>query len=312
MTDKNRESSARDRWGEWVIVVILFLLGVVLYFASSAITGLLRQALASISFSFLSTSFATGILLAIVGSNVSGLKKEVDRLHKIIEEEIDTIYSSIGSLSSMLNNASNLGIVGLGRSGHSVVFEGNKNFVEKWKYFLEYSHEVDVICFADRSLFSYQIFDRFFKEKIRERVEQEGEKGLKLRIILSSKDNPSNKEINEWSGDSNYTESRIDYARIILAELCGGKLNPDVVREHKSFVPFTLLRGDSYIYVMFFIPGYAGGPVLEVRPLEMIAYPRIIAAEDDKHLFRIYKSYFDDMWLKCEERNAKPDTILGA
>jgi hypothetical protein len=311
MRNRNPASSARERWGEWVIVVILFLVGVVLYFASPATTGLLRQALESVSFSFLSTSFATGIILAIVGSNVSGLKKEVDKLHGIIEDEIDTIYSSIGNLSSMLNNASNLGIIGLGRSGQSPVFEENKNFVERWKYFLEYAHEVDVICFADRSLFSYHIFDRSFKEKIRVRMAQEGEKGLKLRIIISSEDNPSNKEIDEWSGDSNYTKSRIEYAKIILSELCGGKLTPDIVREHKNFVPFTILRGDRFIYVMFFIPGYAGGPVIEIRPLEMIAYPRIVDAEDDKKLFHIYKSYFEDMWRKCEERTSKPDTPLA-
>ncbi len=273
----------------------------------------------AIGLNFLSSAAVTVFILLLVGSDVGGLRRqinnleqEVDKLHEIIDDETDAMYKNIGRFSTLLTDASSLGIVGLGRSGQSAIFERDKNFVERWKYFLEYAHEVDVICFADRSLFSYQIFDRFFKDKIRARMEQEGEKGLKLRIILTSEDNPSNKEINEWSGDSNYTESRIRHAKIMLTQLCGGTLNPDIVKEHKSFVPFTLLRGDSYMYVMFFIPGYAAGPVLEIRPLEMIAYPRITDAEDDKRLFRIYKSYFDDMWLKCEERNSKPDIPLEA
>lgn len=63
------------------------------------------------------------------------------------------------------------------------------------------------------------------------------------------------------------------------------------------------------MYVMFFLPGHAGGPVAEIRPLEMIGYPRITDAEDDNKLFRIYKSYFDEMWLKCGESNSKPEML---
>ena len=135
-------------------------------------------------------------------------------------------------------------------------------------------------------------------------MKQNQEKRLTLRIILSSQDNPYNKEITEWSGRPGYMESRILDARNILKRLCGDTLKPDIIREHKSFVPFTLLRGDDYMYVMFFIPGHDGGPVLEIRPSESIAYPRTTRdkAGEDQKLFRIYKSYFEYMWGK----NAPP------
>lgn len=306
MAEKKREPTPRERWGEWIIVTVLALAGLALIFASLANKGILQEVLATIGLNFLSSAAVTTFILLLVGNDVGGLKsqinnleQEVDKLHEIIVDETDAMYKNIGKLSTLLTDACSLGIVGLGRSRYVTAFDGNKNLGERWKYLLEYAHEVEVICFADRLLFNYEIFDRFFTEKIKARMEQEGEKGLKLRIILSNEDNLYNKVINEWSGDPSFVETRIHYARIILTRLCGGTLNPDVVKEHKSFVPFTLIRGDSYIYVMFFLPGHSGGPVLEIRPLEMIAYPRITHSEDDKHLFRIYKSYFDDMWLKC-------------
>lgn len=316
MAENKPLSSFRERWGQWIIVIFLMLAGFTLIFASLSNKGILQEALITIGLNFLSSAAVTAFILVLVGSDVGGLKSqinnlelEVDKLHRVIEDETDAMYRNIGKLSTLLTDASSLGIVGLGRSEHSAVFEGNKNFVERWKYLLEHAREVDVICFADRSLFYYQVFDRFFTDKVKARIEQEGEDGLKLRIILSSEDNPNNKEINEWSGDSNYTESRIQYAKIMLTRLCGGTLNRNIVRQHKSFVPFTLLRGDSYMYVMFFLPGHAGGPVAEIRPLEMIGYPRITDAEDDNKLFRIYKSYFDEMWLKCGESNSKPEML---
>jgi hypothetical protein len=55
------------------------------------------------------------------------------------------------------------------------------------------------------------------------------------------------------------------------------------------------------MYIMFFLPGHSGGPVLELQPLEMITYPRMSNVEDDKKLFRIYKSYFEEMWQKYKE-----------
>ncbi len=313
MVINKRGPNFRERYGQLITVAFLLLTGLTLISISIPNTGLLQQALVAIGLNFLSSAAVTVFILLLVGSDVGGLKsqinkleQEVDMLHGIIEDETDAMYKNIGRLSTLLTDASSLGIIGLGRSGQSTVFEGNKNFVERWKYLLEHAHKVDVICFADRSLFSYHIFDRSFKEKIRTRMKQEGEKGLKLRIILTSEDNPSNKEINEWSGDSNYIEARVRPAKIMLTELCEGKLDPNIVKEHKSFVPFTLLRGDSYMYVMFFIPGYAAGPVLEIRPLEMVAYPRIIDAEEDQKLFSIYESYFEDMW----EKNT-PQAITG-
>jgi hypothetical protein len=302
MSDNKHGSFPKERWGEWIIVIILFLSGTALYFASPLTTGLFRQALTSISLSFLSTSFATGIILAIVGSDVRGLRKEIDKLHNIIDEKIEIIQGNSDNQSAFLRNTYSLGIIGLGRSRQSANFEGNKNFLERWKYFLENAHEVDVICFADRSLFNYEVFDIFFIEKIKERMEQRNEKGLKLRIILTSLDNLYNKEINEWSRTPRFMENRILDARDVLKRLCGVNLNPDVVREHKSFVPFTLLRGDNYIYIMYFIPGYTGGPVLEIRPVEMITYPITTNMDDEKNLFRIYRSYFEDVW----QRHCKP------
>ena len=313
MRDKKREPSARERWGEWVIILILILAGFTLIFASISIKGFLQVALATIGLNFLSSAAVTIIILLLVGSSVVGLtdqidnlRNEVDKLHIILEEKIDAMYKNIGRLSTLLNDAGSLGIIGIGRSRHSNNFEGNKDFVERWKYLLENAHQVDVICFADRLLFNYDVFNPFFIKKIKERMEQEGEKRLELRIISSSEDNAYNKEINEWSGDPFYMETRIRDVRNILKRLCGEIHNRKVLREHKSFVPFTLLRGDDYICVMYYLPGHSGGPVLEVRPLEMIAYPRITNIEDDKRLFQIYQSYFENMWQK----NAHSTTAL--
>lgn len=308
MPKRNQELSPKERWGERVIVIVLILIGLILVLTSTLSTGLLREALLTIGLNFLSSAAVTIIILFLVGSDVGGLRKEVDKLHNIIEEEIDVMHHSIGSLSALLNNAYSLGIVELGRSRQSPNFEGSKNLIERWKYLLEYTKEVDVICFADRLLFSSDVFSPFFLEKIRERMRPNQEQGLTLRIILTSQDNPYNQEINGWSGRPGYMESRLLDARNVLKRLCGDTLNPNTIREHKSFVPFTLLRGDDYMYVMFFIPGHDGGPVLEIRPSESIAYPRASKdkAEEDQKLFRIYKSYFEDMW----EKNA-PQAITG-
>ncbi len=307
MARNQRKQTTKERWGEWIVVTSLILAGFSLLFASLSNKGILQQALLAIGLNFLSSAAVTAFILLLVGSDVGGLKsqinhleQEVDKLQEVIENETDIIYKNIGRLSTLVADAYSLGIVGFGRSRYSTTFDGNKNFIERWKYLLENAHQVDVICFADRLLFYYDIFDRIFIEKIQKRMEKNGEEGLKLRIILSSEGNPYNKEINEWANDPDYIESRIHNAKIVLRRLCGGTLDPEIVKEHNSFVPFTLLRGDSYIYVMFFMPGHAGGPVLEIRPIEMIAYPKITNLQDDQKLFQIYKSYFEDMWEKCD------------
>ena len=311
MAKDKQDFNFRDRYGQFIIVAFLILTGLTLLFAPKPNIGLLHDTLIAIGLNCLSSAAISIIIFLLVGSEVGGLRiqithleGEVDKLHGIIEHEADAMSKNIGRLATLLTHASSMGIIGIGRSGQSPVFEGNKNFIERWKYLLEHAHKVDVICFADRSLFSYHVFDHFFKEKIKTRIKQEGEDGLKLRIIISHEENPFNIGISEWSGDPNYTESRIQSAKNILLELCGGRLTPNIVREHQSIVPFTLLRGDDYMYVMFFIPGYAGGPVIEIRPLEMLAYPRITDVEDEKKFFHIYKSYFEKMW----ENNAPQTT----
>src|SRR5450755_3122566 len=112
MSDNKHGSFPKERWGEWIIVIILFLSGTALYFASPLTTGLFRQALTSISLSFLSTSFATGIILAIVGSDVRGLRKEIDKLHNIIDEKIEIIQGNSDNQSAFLRNTYSLGIIG--------------------------------------------------------------------------------------------------------------------------------------------------------------------------------------------------------
>lgn len=311
MPKRNQELSPKERWGERVTIFVLILIGLILILASALSADLLREALLTIGLNFLSSAAVTIIILFLVGSDVGGLRKEVDKLHNIIEEEIDVMHHSIGSLSALLNNAYGLGIVELGRSRQSPNFEGSKNLVERWKYLLEHANEVDVICFADRLLFSSDVFSPFFLEKIRERMRQNQENRLILRIILTSLNNPYNQEINGWSGRPGYMESRLLDARNVLKRLCGDTLNPDTIREHNSFVPFTLLRGDDYMYVMFFIPGHDGGPVLEIRPSESIAYPKATTdkAEEDQKLFRIYKSYFEEMWEKNTPQIIARDAI---
>lgn len=307
MGNEESKLSIKDRFGQWFTVLVLFLAGLALYFIAPHIPSPWQQILSSVGLSFLGTSFATGIILAVVGSDVGGLRKEVNKLHNIINKEIDIMHKSVESLSTLASHAYNLGIIDLGRSRQKAHFEGSNNFVQRWNYLLEHAEKVDLICFADRELFNTNIFNPFFKGFIRRRLELQNNP-LKLRIILSSKDNPHNKELNEWARDPSYIDVRLDATRKILKSVFGDPLPSDIIREHKSFVPFTLLRGDDYMYVMFFIPGHDGGPVIEIRPPESIAFPRatIDKAEEDQKLFSIYESYFEDMWGK----NA-PQAITG-
>jgi hypothetical protein len=299
MPDEEPKPTIKDRWGERVIILVLFLTGLALYFGSQKTSGSWQQVLSSIGLSFLGTAFATGIVLALVGSDVGGLRKEIDKLRSII-------YVNLYGLSTLASNSYNLGVVGIGRSRRSQNFEEGQNIAERWQYLLEHANEVDLICFADRVLFNSDIFNPFFIKTIRERMNLQKGKALQLRIILSSTDNTYNQALNEWSGNQRYMDTRIDDARSILKSLCGNSLSPDIIREHKSFVPFTLLRGDDYMYVMYFIPGHDGGPVLEIRPPESIVYPRAKTDRDTdgEKLFRVYKFYFEDMWRKCGQQQA--------
>jgi hypothetical protein len=94
MKSKNPKSSVRDRWGEWVIIIVLILAGFTLIFASISNKGLLQEALLTIGLNFLSSAAVTTIILLLVGSDVGGLKsqinnleQEVDKLHGIIADE---------------------------------------------------------------------------------------------------------------------------------------------------------------------------------------------------------------------------------
>ena len=77
-----------------------------------------------------------------------------------------------------------------------------------------------------------------------------------------------------------------------------------IIREHKSLVPFTLIRGDNYLYIMFYIPGYTASTVIELTPLETItqANSGALRLDENQRLFQIYRSYFEAMW----NEKAKP------
>ncbi len=308
MQRRNKELSTRDRWGEWVVAIILFLLGLTLFLISSNVKGLAQQILVAVGLSFVGSSSASAIILFLVGSNVAGLKKEIihlggeiDKLHENIEQEIESIHTSVGDMSTLIAEAHSLGLIAIGRSRDSDKFEGGQNVVERWKYFLQNASEVDLICFRDKMLFGRDVFYPNFTDKVNRRL---NEKTLKLRIIITSLDNPFNKEIDEWASKPNYTLTSITHIRNVLKNLCGGELNSDIVKEHRSLVPFTLIRGDSHIFIMFYIPGYTAGPIIELRPLEALVAQKNLferPADNDK-LFDIYKSYFDYMW----KEKAKP------
>ena len=145
---------------------------------------------------------ASGIVLVLVGSNVkvkeeiNNLSDEIDYLHKNIEKEIESIHTRVGAMSTLVSDAHNIGLVAVGRSRESDNFQGRVNIVERWKYFLENATQVDLICFRDRLLFGRDVFYSEAIKKINVRL---NDGSLKLRIIITSLDNPSNKEIDDWA-----------------------------------------------------------------------------------------------------------------
>lgn len=300
--------SFRDRWGEWVVSIILFLLGLTLFLIFNNQQGQAQRIISAVGLSFIGSSSASAIILLLIGSNVAGLKEEIghlheeiDKLHENTEQEIKSIHTSIGEMSALITEANSIGLVAIGRSRDSDTFEGGKNLVERWKYFLEHGSEVDLICFRDRLLFSRNVFYPNFLARISRRL-REG--NLKLRIIITSLDNPFNKEIDEWANKPDYTITSINHIRNVLKNLCGGDFDPNIVKEHRSLVPFTLIRGDSHIFIMYYLPGYSAGPIMEIRPLEAIVSQKNLLErlDDNDKLFDIYKSYFDQMW----KEKAKP------
>lgn len=313
MQKDDRKPSTKELWGEWVAVTIIFLLGIILFLVSINFKDPIKEVLANIGFSLLGSAGASFIILILVGSSVGGLKKEtnnlrdeIDKLHANLEQEIESIDTKVAAMSALVSEAHRLGLVAIGRSRESDNFEGGKNMVGRWRYFLENAAQVDLICFRDRMLFGREVFYPAFIEKISTRLKNGS---LSLRIIITSLDNPFNKEIDEWASKPDYTRSLITHARHILRLLCEGDLNPSVVREHQSLVPFTLIRGDDYLYIMFFIPKYTAGPIIELRPLDAIAEQKNIAAkpDDNDKLFQIYRSYFEDMWSNKAKPIFAPD-----
>ena len=313
MQKDDRKLSAKELWGEWVAVTIIFLLGIILFLVSINLKDPIKEVLGNIGFSLLGSAGASFIILILVGSSVGGLKKEtnnlrdeIDKLHANLEQEIESIDTKVAAMSALVSEAHRLGLVAIGRSRESDNFEGGNNIVGRWRYFLENAAQVDLICFRDRMLFGREVFYPAFIEKIRTRLKNGS---LSLRIIITSLDNPFNKEIDEWASKPDYTRSLITHARYILRQLCGGDLNPSVVREHQSLVPFTLIRGDDHLYIMFFIPKYTGGPIIELRPLDAIAEQKSTAAkpDDNDKLFQIYRSYFEDMWSNKAKPIFAPD-----
>lgn len=308
MQKDDRKLSAKELWGEWVAVTIIFLSGTILFLVSINLKDPIKEVLANVGFSLLGSAGAFCIILFLVGSNVGGLKKEtnklrdeIDKLHANIEQEIESIDIKVATMSALVSDAHSLGLVAIGRSRDSDNFEGGKNIVARWRDFLENAKEVDLICFRDRMLFGRDVFNLASINRISTRIKNHS---LKLRVIITSLDNPFNKEIDEWANKPGYTENLINNARDTLKQLCGGDLNPNVVREHQNLVPFTLIRGDDDLFIMFFIPGYTAGPIIELRPLEMITEQKNAAAKPDANnkLFDIYRSYFEDMW----DNKAKP------
>ncbi|GEM_PF-4214902 len=339
---ENRRFSLSETALEFIgVIAIPILLGLVLAFAPYffGVTGNLRDLLTNIGFGLAGTGVGAAIPLVFVRrttsrqanieSNVAAslrelrqeisgvseavaqdisllnqaVKTDITRLNRVVKEDLEHIGTQVkedlNSISALVRTANSLGIVALGAGRGARTFEEGKTLADRWVYLLKHADVVELLCYEDSELLKFDLVATFQNDVLKRLREAK----LKLRIILSTDDNPVLPMIGRWIDDEDHSKRSLKDNLNTLSNITHEF--PIVLLRHNEMIPFTLLRGDTYMYVMFFFPGHGPGPIIELRQ----APARDVVASSvgqDPDYFKLYCELFDKMWKKLEAGKANP------
>lgn len=211
-------------------------------------------------------------------------------------------------LSNLLATANSLGVVAIAGERIKTPVFGGRTFVERWQYLLEHANEVDLLCWEDSKLLSYDVWQG--QAGIAEPVMARLRAGqLTLRILLSTRDNRALPMVNKWIGSEDYMQNQVGLAETALKSSGVTTEFPTVLRRHRELLAFTLVRGDTELYVMYFFPKHGAGPIIQFAPsdiLETVAGGR----QSSTNFYASYRKYFDDLWVEYDPvRQQQAQTI---
>lgn len=262
--------------------------------------GLLGGAVTAMVFQFTSGAIATRQqerterALSSLQMNIGKVPEIVSQATQVQQQAVAGQQQRILELSKMLATANSLGIVAVAGERIKTPVFGGRTFVERWQYLLEHAREVDLLCWEDSKLLSYDVWQG--QAGIAEPVIARLRAGqLRLRILLSTRDNPALAMINKWIASNNYMQNQVDLAEDALRSSGVTTEFPAVLRRHRELLAFSLLRGDTELYVMYFFPKHGAGPIIQFAPsdiLEAVAGGQ----QSSTNFYGSYTKYFDDLW----------------
>jgi hypothetical protein len=168
-------------------------------------------------------------------------------------------------------------------------------WAQRWDHMLKHRKCVDLLCWEDRRIFT---FDQWLRPGAPEQILARLNSGdLKLRILLSTIDNPALDLVNNWIGIAGYMQGHVNEADDFLRR-AGISTRFPILRRHRELLAFTLMRGDNELYIMYFVPQRGPGPIIQVAPLPPRDDAHLGGAQTQqgKGLFETYNTYFEDLW----------------
>lgn len=275
------------QWAGIVIAMLAGGLGVGLPWTDYGTHQKLADLLVNVGYGLLGGGFTALIFQLTIGITTAHaaqqLEDRIEDIPEIIREEVSDLQKQISTMPGLISQALSLGIVALGDHRKDKAFEG-QSFVDRWEHFVRHASHVDFMCYEDSQVLSTADLQSLFGERLVQTRLRTG--ALTLRLLVSAPDNPILPPLRTWS-EKEPDHIRNEAARIAEAvkvlDNIDGDLRAKVVRQHRNEVlPFTLLRGDETMYVMFFLPKNQGRPILEITA--------------GTQLYDLYLGYFEDMW----------------
>lgn len=232
---------------------------------------------------------------------IAEIPAKVEEATTELQQTIAGQQKHVSDLSKLLATASSLGVVALAENRDVPAISG-MTWAQRWDYMLQHREHVDLLCYEDGRIFT---FDRWLQLGLPEQIIGRLSAGkLELRILLSTQDNPALELVDQWIEKPGYMKGQVEAADSYLR---GAKISTQfpVLRRHRELLPFTLMRGDEEMYIMYFFPKGHAGPIIQVAPLPLHGDTR--PNEVQRTLFKKYLDHFNALWKKYD-----PEKQVGA
>ncbi|HEX6798317.1 MAG TPA: hypothetical protein VF116_11465 [Ktedonobacterales bacterium] len=293
--DQEHENQLVDRL-LWLGIASLFVVGLLLAVLPGTSLFHLDSLLQNVGYGLLGGSLTAVVFRLTTGLSDKWQQERTDQAFGSLQKYIAEQEKHVSDLSKLLATANSLGVAALIENRDALAFS-NMTWAQRFDYMLQHCEQVDLLCYEDGRIFTR---DRWLQPGLPEQIVSRLRAGkLTLRILLSTVENPVLNPINDWIGIEEYMQRNVNQADDFLRQAKITTQFP-VLQRHNELLPFTLMRGDDEMYIMYFFPKGHASPIIQVAPPPL--HGDAHTGETQRNLFKKYRDYFDTLWTKYDPK----------